>query len=76
MKFLTLQELRDLLRRLLVKKPAMRLGAQKNGAADVKSHPWFEGFDWNAFQKLELSAPYVPKVLFRIARLVLGGLLP
>lgn len=42
----------------------MRLGAQKNGAADVKSHPWFEGFDWNAFQKLELPPPYIPKVHF------------
>ncbi|GMH33824.1 hypothetical protein BSKO_01658 [Bryopsis sp. KO-2023] len=56
------QELRDLLRRLLVKKPAMRLGAQKSGAGDVKSHPWFNGFDWNAFQKLEMKAPYIPKV--------------
>eukprot|EP00803_Ostreobium_quekettii_P000241 evm.model.scf_1252.3 EVM.evm.TU.scf_1252.3 scf_1252:22586-28170(-) len=56
------EELKDLIRRLLVRKPAMRLGAQKNGAADVKSHPWFRGFNWPAFERQQVQPPYVPKV--------------
>lgn len=42
--------------------PAQRLGALRNGAADVKAHPWFSGFDWESFSKMGLKAPYVPKV--------------
>ena len=36
----------DLISRLLEKDPAYRLGA--NGAAEVKAHPWFDDFDWEA----------------------------
>jgi len=25
---------------------------------EVKSHPWFEGFDWAALKRKELKAPY------------------
>eukprot|EP00803_Ostreobium_quekettii_P011350 evm.model.scf_945.2 EVM.evm.TU.scf_945.2 scf_945:18680-23149(+) len=56
------EELRDLIKRLLMKKPAMRLGAQKNGASDVKAHAWFKGFNWPAFERQELQPPYLPKV--------------
>ena len=57
-----LQELRDLIRRLLVHNPAQRLGVLKGGAADVKAHPWFHGFDWENFAQRKLKAPYVPVV--------------
>jgi serine/threonine protein kinase len=36
---------RDLIRRLLVKEPEHRLGYMK-GAAEIKSHPFFEGLNW------------------------------
>ena len=59
-----LQELKDLVKRLLVHNPAHRLGALKGGAADVKAHPWFKDFDWEAFSSRGIKAPFVPKVHF------------
>jgi len=56
------QELRDLMKRLLVHNPNQRLGALKAGAAEVKAHPWFANFDWTSFAKCQLKAPYVPQV--------------
>lgn len=56
------QELRDLMKRLLVHNPNQRLGALKAGAADVKAHPWFANFDWTSFAKCQLKAPYIPQV--------------
>uniref|UniRef100_A0A1J3K018 non-specific serine/threonine protein kinase n=1 Tax=Noccaea caerulescens TaxID=107243 RepID=A0A1J3K018_NOCCA len=49
-------EAQDLINRLLVHEPEKRLGA--NGAAEVKSHPFFQGVDWEnlALQK----AAFVP----------------
>ena len=60
---LFLQELQDLIRKLLVGNPARRLGVLKSGAADVRLHPWFADFDWAAFANRSLPAPYIPKVL-------------
>ena len=60
---LRMQELKDLMKRLLVHAPAQRLGMGKGGAGDLKAHPWFHNFDWEAFQKRQLPAPYIPKVL-------------
>ena len=57
-----MQELRDLIRKLLVHNPAQRLGCAKNGASAVKEHPWFSDFDWEAFSRKTMPAPYVPKV--------------
>lgn len=42
--------------------PAQRLGVLKGGAADIKAHPWFHGFDWDSFSQKKLKAPYVPVV--------------
>ena len=58
----SLQELRDIIRRFLVQNPNQRLGALKGGSADVKMHPWFTNFDWAAFSKRQLKAPYIPQV--------------
>lgn len=57
-----LQDLQDLIRKLLVVSPARRLGVLKSGAAGVREHPWFAGFDWAAFAERKLPAPYIPKV--------------
>ncbi|ESQ30953.1 hypothetical protein EUTSA_v10011200mg [Eutrema salsugineum] len=50
-------EAQDLINRFLVHEPEKRLGA--NGAAEVKSHPFFQGVDWEnlALQK----AAFVPQ---------------
>ena len=39
-------EARDLVRRLLHRNQAKRLGAGVNGWGDVKAHPWFRDIDW------------------------------
>jgi serine/threonine protein kinase len=41
------EELEDLIDRLTHKLPERRLG-QKNGAKEIKNHPFFKGVDWNA----------------------------
>jgi len=56
------KELQDLVKRLLVRRPALRLGVQAGGADDIKRHPWFGSFDWAAFEAKTMKAPYVPKV--------------
>ncbi|KAI7838861.1 hypothetical protein COHA_007362 [Chlorella ohadii] len=56
------KELRDLVKRLLVRSTARRLGCTSGGATEVKQHPWFKGFDWDALTQRKLKAPYVPKV--------------
>lgn len=56
------QELCDLVKKLLVRKPAYRLGQGAGGATAIKRHAWFAGFDWAAFGKKKLKAPYVPVV--------------
>lgn len=60
--FRSMQELQDLIRKLLVLSPARRLGVLKSGAAGVREHPWFAGFDWSAFAERQMPAPYIPKV--------------
>lgn len=29
---------------------------------EIKKHPWFKTFDWAAFEKRTMKAPYVPSV--------------
>jgi hypothetical protein len=58
----SLQELRDFVKQLLVRKPAYRLGQGAGGTADIKRHAWFAGFDWEAFAAKKLKAPYMPVV--------------
>jgi len=55
-------ECRDLIRSLLHKNPAKRLGNLNGGAEDVKNHPWFKGFDWDALKKRKMEVPYVPYI--------------
>merc|ERR1712226_1216333 len=39
-----------------------RYGNLKNGAGDIKAHPWFRLIDWNAIENKVIRAPYIPKV--------------
>ncbi|KAL4451289.1 hypothetical protein ABPG77_009361 [Micractinium sp. CCAP 211/92] len=56
------KELRDLIKRFLVRATSRRLGCMPGGTAEVKQHPWFRGFDWDALAQRRLKAPYIPKV--------------
>ena len=42
------------------KKPQRRIGYLN--FADISSHHWFVGFDWQTYSALELKPPYKPKV--------------
>jgi len=53
----------DLLRRLLCKDPARRLGAGRADAEEIRRHPYFRGIDWDAFLELRVPPPFVPQVV-------------
>jgi len=57
-----MQEMKDLVKKILVPNPAQRLGVLKGGVTDVKEHPWFASFDWKSFAAGTMRAPYVPRV--------------
>ena len=54
----------SLLEGLLTRDPKLRLGANsfKDGAADIKSHPWFASIDWQKLEAREIPAPFKPDV--------------
>lgn len=54
------QNVRSLLDGLFKKDPEKRLGGGTNDADEIKSHPWFEGLDWDALYRKEIPAPFVP----------------
>ena len=37
-----------------------RLGAQ--GGHEVRSHPWFDDFDFDALESHQLTAPFMPQL--------------
>lgn len=53
------EEAVDFVNQLIKRKPMKRLGA--NGADEVKQHPWFNGFDWDALADMTIKSPFVPK---------------
>ena len=54
-------EVESLLRGLLVKDPLQRLGS-RGGAAQIKNHPAFQGFDWEACNARRLRPPIQPQL--------------
>ncbi|PNH09435.1 Protein kinase DC1 [Tetrabaena socialis] len=52
---------RDLISRLLVRKAAKSIGMLQGGAQDIKTHPWFVGFDWEALLARRMDPPRKPK---------------
>lgn len=46
---------------LLIINPRERLGANK-GITEIKSHPWFKGFQWNKLKQFKLKSPFIPIV--------------
>jgi len=53
---------KSLIEQLLQPQPAMRLGMQKNGPADIYAHEWFVGIDWTKLASRRYKAPYKPQV--------------
>lgn len=56
------QAARDLLSRLLVRDPKMRLGSGDLDASEVKSHPFFSDVDWVGLMEGRVSPPWSPQV--------------
>uniref|UniRef100_A0A7S3QLD0 cGMP-dependent protein kinase n=1 Tax=Dunaliella tertiolecta TaxID=3047 RepID=A0A7S3QLD0_DUNTE len=52
---------KDLISRLLERRPAKRLGMQRDGVQDIKQHPWFAGFDWAALASRRMQPPRIPR---------------
>uniref|UniRef100_A0A803J8X3 Protein kinase domain-containing protein n=1 Tax=Xenopus tropicalis TaxID=8364 RepID=A0A803J8X3_XENTR len=46
---------------LLEENPGYRLGSGENGAEDVKNSPFFQGLDWEALEKKQIQAPFIPE---------------
>ncbi len=53
---------KDLVSRLLKKKPLERLGNFRNGVNDILDHDWFSNIDFNEFRNQMEIAPWVPDV--------------
>ncbi|PNW74512.1 hypothetical protein CHLRE_12g493250v5 [Chlamydomonas reinhardtii] len=54
-------EARDLISHLLERKPVKRIGMLQGKARDIKMHPWFAGFDWDALAARRMDPPRKPK---------------
>eukprot|EP00357_Protocruzia_adherens_P027697 CAMPEP_0114993102 /NCGR_PEP_ID=MMETSP0216-20121206/12333_1 /TAXON_ID=223996 /ORGANISM="Protocruzia adherens, Strain Boccale" /LENGTH=364 /DNA_ID=CAMNT_0002356687 /DNA_START=10 /DNA_END=1104 /DNA_ORIENTATION=- len=52
---------RSLLKKLLERDPARRLGAL-HGARELKEHPFFSEIDWGRLGKKDIKAPYRPRL--------------
>ena len=50
----------DFINKCLKRKESRRLGYNK-GVIELKSHPWFEDFDWQSLYNKTMLAPFVPK---------------
>ena len=50
----------SLISRLLIRDPALRLGAGLGDAEEIKAHPFFEGLDWGALERKEIPPPWKP----------------
>lgn len=51
-------EAMDFINQWIKRKKFERLGHR--GIGEVKNHPWFQDFDWNALYNKTLKAPFVP----------------
>lgn len=52
---------KDLISRLLERKPVKRIGMLQGRAKDIKRHPWFKGFDWTALASRAMNPPRLPR---------------
>jgi len=53
---------RDLLEKLLVKEPELRLGSGTEGAMEIRNHKWFDRVEWDSILLKQVKAPFVPTI--------------
>lgn len=53
---------KDLLSKLLVKDPNLRLGSSEGDGNDIMAHAFFKDIDFTKLYNLEVKAPFVPKI--------------
>ena len=53
---------KDLISKLLIPNPKNRLGYGKDGAKNIKEHPYFNGIDWEEAWEKKLTPPLIPKL--------------
>lgn len=51
---------KNIIRGLLQSDPTKRLGCQKNGVFDIKSHSWFNDLNWHSILQQKAPPPFVP----------------
>ena len=51
---------KNLVKKLLTKNPAKRLGAGKTGAADIKAHELFEHVNFDEIYAKRANTPWIP----------------
>ena len=52
----------DLVKQLLVLDPKDRLGCKPRADLDIREHAWFDGFDFGALYRKELTPPWKPVI--------------
>uniref|UniRef100_A0A667ZZQ4 Ribosomal protein S6 kinase beta-2 n=1 Tax=Myripristis murdjan TaxID=586833 RepID=A0A667ZZQ4_9TELE len=53
---------RDLIKKLLKKSPAQRLGSSKADCADIQKHPFFRHINWDDLLNKRVEPPYKPQL--------------
>lgn len=56
------REAKDLVLSLLSPRVEERIGCGQRGSAEIKEHPFFEGFDWEKLQQKHVIPPFKPPV--------------
>ncbi|XP_066548772.1 serine/threonine-protein kinase N2-like [Amia ocellicauda] len=52
----------SIMKELLHKTPAERLGSGEGDAAEVKKHPYFSRVDWNGLLERKVKPPFIPTI--------------
>jgi protein kinase A len=53
---------KDLLKKLLTRRQAARLGSLSGAHNDIREHPWFQSIDFKKLNNFEIPAPWVPNI--------------
>ena len=57
------QKAKDLIKKLLAPDKAKRLGCIKGGPISVKSHKWYNKWDWDAALAGNIEVPFLPEIV-------------